>query len=95
MLWFCLIQYMLFLMYRFAVSYSDIAFDVIYFNLSPPDYTEPHFETWIWSGPFLLLPSGLVKNHFSDEQRLDVRAHLSVMLMCSVSSTVLTYLCLN
>lgn len=86
---------MLFLMYWFAVSYSDIAFDVIYFNLSPLDYTEPHFETWIRSGPSLPLPSGLVKNHFSDEQRLDVRDDLSVMLMCSVSSTVLTYLCLN
>lgn len=42
----------------FAVSYSDIAFDVIYFNLSPLDYTEPHSETWIWSR--LIPPSPLL-----------------------------------
>lgn len=61
-------SYVMFLVFWFAVSYSDIASDVIYFNLSPSDYTEPHSETWIWSRPSLPLPSGLVKNHFSDEQ---------------------------
>lgn len=66
----------------FAVSYSDIDFHhVIYFNLSLLDYTEPHSETWILRRRSLPLPSGLVKKHFSDEQRLDVRADLSVMLM--------------
>lgn len=54
-----------------------------------------HWATWIWSRLSLILPSALVKNHFSDEQRLDARADLSVMLMCFVSSTVLSYLCLN
>jgi len=71
----------------FAESYSGIVSDAIYFNLSPITLNHS-LQTWIWSRLSLLLPSALVKNKFSDEQRLDARADLSVMLMSSWCSVI-------